>query len=79
MLANSTAGSTYDEIEVEQEGDPILIAFNNRWLIDSVKACGTDRLKISLTSPLTGINIEPLEKEEGIEEEYMLLPVRMNN
>ena len=79
VLANSTAGSTYDEIEVEQEGDPILIAFNNRWLIDSVKACGTERLKISLTSPLTGINIEPLEKEEGIEEEYMLLPVRMNN
>ena len=79
VLANSTAGSTYDEIEVEQEGDAILIAFNNRWLIDSVKACGTDLLKISLTSPLTGINIEPSEKEEGIEEEYMLLPVRMNN
>ena len=79
ILANSTAGSTYDEIEVPHEGDPILIAFNNRWLIDSVKACGTDKLKIYLTSPLTGINIEPLEKEEGIEEEYMLLPVRMNN
>ncbi len=79
VLANSTAGSTYDEIEVEHEGDAILIAFNNRWLIDSVKACGTDTLKISLTSPLTGINIEPNEKEEGIEEEYMLLPVRMNN
>lgn len=79
VLANSTAGSTYDEIDVNHEGDSILIAFNNRWLIDSVKACGTERLKISLTSPLTGINIEPLEKEEGIEEEYMLLPVRMNN
>ena len=79
VLANSTAGSTYDEIEVNHEGESILIAFNNRWLIDSVKACGTDKLKIYFTSPLTGINIEPLEKEEGIEEEYMLLPVRMNN
>ena len=79
VLANSTAGSTYDEIEVDHEGDSILIAFNNRWLIDSVRACGTDVLKISLTSALTGINIEPDEKEEGIEEEYMLLPVRMNN
>ena len=79
VLASSTTGSTYDEIEVNHEGESILIAFNNRWLIDSVRACGTDKLKISLTSPLAGINIEPLEKEEGIEEEYMLLPVRMNN
>ena len=79
VLASSTAGSTYDEINVNHEGESILIAFNNRWLIDSIKACGTEKLKISLTSPLTGINIEPMKCEEGIEEEYMLLPVRMNN
>ena len=79
VLATSTAGSTYDEIEVEHEGENLLIAFNNRYLIDSVKACGTDTLSLSLSSPLTSINIVPAEPEEGIEEEYMLLPVKMNN
>lgn len=79
VLATSTAGSTYDEIEVEHEGENLLIAFNNRYLIDSVKACGTDTLSLSLSSPLTSINLEPAEPEEGIEEEYMLLPVKMNN
>ena len=79
VLATSTAGSTYDEIEVEHEGDALLIAFNNRYLIDSVKACGTDTLYISMSSPLTSINLEPAIPEEGVEEEYMLLPVKMNN
>ena len=79
VLANSTAGSTYDEIEVEHEGENLLIAFNNRYLIDSVRACGTDMLSIALSSPLTSINLEPAVPEEGIEEEYMLLPVKMNN
>lgn len=79
VLATSSAGSTYDEIEVEHEGEGLLIAFNNRYLIDSVKACGTDVLSIAMSSPLTSINLEPAEPEEGIEEEYMLLPVKMNN
>ena len=79
ILATSTAGSTYDEIEVEQEGENLLIAFNNRYLIDSVRACGTDVFHISMSSPLTSINLEPAEAEEDIEEEYMLLPVKMNN
>ena len=79
VLATSAAGSTYDEIEVDHDGDALLIAFNNRYLIDSVKACGTDTMKVSMSSPLTSINLVPAEPEEGIEEEYMLLPVKMNN
>ena len=77
VLANSSAGSTYDEIEVEHEGENLLIAFNNRYLIDCVRACGGDNITISLSSALTSINVVPTEKEEDIEEEYMLLPVRM--
>ncbi len=77
ILANSSAGSTYDEIEVEHEGDDLLIAFNNRYLIDCVRACGGDDIVIYLSSALTSINIVPAEKEEGVTEEYMLLPVRM--
>lgn len=79
ILAASTAGSTYDEIEVEHEGGALLIAFNNRYLIDSVRACGTDSLNIAMSSPLTSINLKPAVPEDDVEEEYMLLPVKMNN
>ena len=79
ILAVSGAGSTYDEIEVDHEGEDLLIAFNNRYLMDSVRACTADELMITLSSPLTSINIEPAYEREGIEEKFMLLPVKMTN
>jgi len=77
ISAISTQGSTYDEIEIEQDGSDLLIAFNNRFLIDSLRASDAEIVKFSMTSALTSINIEPFEQEEGKEELFMLLPVRM--
>ena len=77
ISAVSTLGSTYDEIEVEQEGDRILIAFNNRFLLDSLRASDAEKVKISMTSALTSINIEPAEADEDCTDLFMLLPVRM--
>lgn len=77
ISAVSSAGSTYDEINIEHEGGDLLIAFNNRFLIDSIRACNSDTVKLSMSSPLTSMNIEPSETEEGKEEIFMLLPVRM--
>lgn len=74
ISANSTAGSTYDEVAIKHEGDNILIAFNNRFLIESVRACMSENIKISLSSALTSINIEP---DDNAQELFMLLPVRM--
>ena len=79
ILANSSAGSTYDEIEINHEGEDIFIAFNNKYLIDCIRACGGDSVKISLSSAHASINVVPIEKDETINEEYMLLPVRLNN
>jgi DNA polymerase-3 subunit beta len=75
VSAVSSAGSIYDEFEIEHEGDDLSIAFNNRFLIDSIRACRSDKIKISMSSPLMSINIEPCDEESG-EELFMLLPVR---
>lgn len=79
ISSSSAAGATYDEIHIEHEGGDLLIAFNNRYLIDSVRACGGDTVRISLSSALTSINIEPVEQEDGNNEIFMLLPVRMKD
>ena len=75
VSAVSSAGSIYDEVNIDHSGDNISIAFNNRFLIDSIRACGSEKIKMSLSSPLMSINIEPQEKENG-SELFMLLPVR---
>ena len=80
--AVSAAGSTYDELFIEHTGDNIIIAFNNRYLIDSVRACGSEEIVLALSSPLTSMNIVPAENDyenKGEEELFMLLPVRMKD
>lgn len=77
ISAISTLGSTYDELEVEQEGANIVIAFNNRFLIDSLHATDAEKVKLSMTSSHTSINIEPVEEKEDSKDLFMLLPVRM--
>ncbi len=79
ISAVSSAGSTYDEINIEHEGDDLLIAFNNRYLIDSVRACSADKLCLSMSSALASMNIEPADAQEGKEVIFMLLPVRMKD
>lgn len=77
ISAVSTMGSTYDEVDIDHAGEDLLIAFNNRFLIDSLRASDAEKVKISMTSALTSINIEPETTEENKEELFMLLPVRM--
>ena len=79
IYAMSVAGSTYDELTVEHSDEDILIAFNNRFLIDSIRSCSGKKIRLSLSTPLSSMNIEPNSdeyKENGIEEIFMLLPVR---
>ena len=79
ISASSTVGSIYDEVQIDHVGEDLVIAFNNRFLIDSLRACTSEKVKISMTSALTSINIEPDETDTHTErkELFMLLPVRM--
>lgn len=79
ITASSSAGSTYDEIEINDIGTPLTIGFNNRYLINSVRACNSERIKLSLSSQLSSLNITPAEKREGVDEVFMLLPVRLKD
>ncbi len=79
ISAISAAGSTYDELGIEHEGDDLVIAFNNRFLIDGVRSCDSERVRMAMSSPLGSMNMTPVNndyEECGKEELYMLLPVR---
>ena len=79
ISATSGTGSAYDEVAIGHEGDDLVIAFNNRYLIDSIRACSADQVKISMSSPLSSINIEPADDDTNVEDLFMLLPVRMKD
>ena len=83
ISAMSNTGSAYDEISADIDGQDIVIAFNNRYLMDSLRACTAERIKLSLSGPHAGMNIQPADPETedraGDSELFMILPVRMKN
>ena len=61
------------------EGDDLMIAFNCRYLLNSIRAADADTLKLSFRSVTQAVTIEAAEPKEDEGFFYMLLPVRMND
>ncbi|MBQ8275195.1 MAG: DNA polymerase III subunit beta [Clostridia bacterium] len=76
----SSTGRIYDEVENYYYGEPIEIGFNNRYLIDTLRACTAERVTLSLTSPLMRMVVEPAEDEATLTDQvFMVVPVRMHD
>ena len=79
LNAQSSVGVSYDEIEIEHEGADIVISFNNRNLIDSVRSCSGEKVRIELSTPLYSINIVPVDPGDGNEDLFFMMPIRTKN
>ncbi len=72
-------GSYNDVLPISHDGDDLMISFNNKFLIDALSASEAERVKVSFSSTLSGITVEPAEGEKFLEkstELFMILPVR---
>ncbi|MCQ2485016.1 MAG: DNA polymerase III subunit beta [Clostridia bacterium] len=70
----TSIGTANDKVPADVEGNRVEIGFNNRYLLDALKACNTDRVKIQLNGSISPILILPTEGEEFI---FLVLPVRL--
>ena len=77
--AVSSTGRVRDEFRVEMEGDPIEIAFNCRFLLDAVRASDSEKLRLSLISPIQSMIIEDPETEADEKYLFLVLPVKMRS
>lgn len=76
--SNSEIGDLKEVVQIEKEGDDVKIAFNARYLLEGVKACDTDSIRMHLKSSLNPCIIYPNDtKNEGEEFTYLALPVRL--
>lgn len=76
-LQTATAiGTAYDECMVASSGERLEIGFNNKYMLDALKAAPSDMLRLKLNSPVSPCVILP---EEGRPENFvfMVLPVRL--
>ena len=79
VYADNLNGRVDDNISVEKTGDDLFIAFNCRYLMDALRACPRDSLKLSLSSSLMSMQIEGADNSSEDNFLYMVLPVRISS
>ncbi len=74
LESNSEIGNISEKIAINLTGKDLNIAFNARYLSDSIKAIDKEFIKMSFTSPVAPCIITPCDGEEFL---YLILPVRI--
>ena len=75
-ISTKTAiGDAYDECPLSGDGGRLEIGFNNKYLMDALKAAPADKVRLELTTGVSPCVILPTEGEENFL--YMVLPVRL--
>lgn len=77
ISTNTALGSAADACPVEGDGSGLEIGFNNRYMIDALRAVPAEKIKLEFTSPVTPCIIVPAEGEENFL--FMVLPVRLKS
>ncbi len=67
-------GGQETQIEATVEGKDLTVAFNSRFLIESLSSCPGDQVVIQFSGSLSPALIKPI-KEAGLE--YVIMPVRL--
>ena len=75
-ISTKTAiGDAYDECPLSGDGGGLEIGFNNKYLMDALKAAPADKVRLELTTGVSPCVILPTEGEENFL--YTVLPVRL--
>ena len=69
-------GAVYDEIAADIEGGELEIGFNNKYLLDALKASRKEELVFCFTGSLSPCVIRPKDSDDFT---YLVLPVRFKN
>lgn len=70
----TAVGKSYDECAIGGNVENLEIGFNNRYLLDALRAAGEDVVHLSLKGALNPVVINPPEGEKYT---YLVLPVRL--
>lgn len=77
VSANAVSGKVYDEVPIEKTGDDLEIAFTCRYLLEALRVCDSDTLKLSMSGPLRAMVIEPAADADKGSFLFVTLPTRM--
>ena len=77
VTSKSANGNIFEEVECSHTGDDISIGFNCRFLIDTMRSVGTEKVRIGLSSSFASVTFEPFGEETNDNYLYMVLPLKI--
>ncbi|MCI8423513.1 MAG: DNA polymerase III subunit beta [Lawsonibacter sp.] len=75
ITTKTAVGDAADQCPISGDGQGLEIGFNNKYLMDALKAAPAEKLRLEFTSGVAPCVILPAEGEESFV--YMVLPVRL--
>ena len=76
ITSKSEEGNVRENVYISKEGKDLVIGFNSKYLLDSLKAIDDENISMLFNTPISPCLIRPVE---GNEYEYLVLPVRITN
>ena len=74
MSCITAIGKSYDECTIGGMVENLEIGFNNRYLLDALRACSDETVVLSLKGALNPVIVTPVEGDKFT---YLVLPVRL--
>lgn len=76
LLCATAVGRANDSVSVPVIGEDVEIGFNNKYLLDALKNCETDEVKLLLSGGLAPMVIKPVKGESFL---CLVVPMRLSN
>ncbi len=76
LKCETSLGKVQDEFKVSLDGADVLIGFNNKYMLDALKASESDKVVLELNGPLSPMKVLPLESDSFL---FLVLPVRLKD
>ena len=74
LSCETSQGKVSDSFRVDMEGERIKIGYNNKFMLDALRACEQDKVLIQLNHSISPIKILPLEGDSFT---YLVMPMRI--
>jgi len=74
ISCSTTIGKASDQVGCKTQGPAVEMGFNNRYLLDALKAAGCDQVKLEISGALSPMVVVPCEGDSFL---FLVLPVRL--
>ncbi|MBS4534945.1 DNA polymerase III subunit beta [Clostridium sp. D2Q-14] len=74
ITSNSEIGNVHEDVNIELEGEDIVIAFNSKYILEGLKVIDSDEVIMNFISNVNPCIMKPKEDENYT---YLILPVRL--